>query len=203
MVRKPNPPVRKFSPSSAPTNKASDPLEAYRLNSPTASPTYSYGSQATPPSWIEPLRTFNNAGAAAVPAVNRTEAGSSAKSSIVFMRSSNSSDLSTKGAIPLNVATEHVSLLAPGTRLLVRLEAAATTAVKTPVVASVEYNYEHNGIIVVPAGAKVIGEVQQASAQGYLSVRFHTLQMPNGSEEKIEALAMGLDQKPLKGGSLR
>ena len=62
-----------------------------------------------------------------------------------------------------------------------------------------EYNYERDGVIVVPAGAKVIGEVQQASAQGYLSVRFHTLQMPNGREEKIEGAAMGVDQKPLKG----
>ena len=60
-------------------------------------------------------------------------------------------------------------------------------------------NYERDGVIVVPAGAKVIGEVQQASAQGYLSVRFHTLQMPNGREEKIEGAAMGVDQKPLKG----
>jgi len=83
--------------------------------------------------------------------------------------------------------------------LIARLEAAATTAVKTPVVASIEYNYERDGIIVVPAGTKVLGDVQQASSQGYLSVRFHTLQMPDGREEKIEGTGTGLDQKPLKG----
>jgi hypothetical protein len=32
-----------------------------------------------------------------------------------------------------------------------------------------------------------------------MSIRFHTLQMPNGREEKIESLGVALDQKPLKG----
>jgi hypothetical protein len=83
--------------------------------------------------------------------------------------------------------------------LVARLEAAATTAVKTPVVASIEYNYERDGSVILPAGTKVIGDVQQASAEGYMSLHFHTLQMPNGREEKIEGAGVGLDQKPLKG----
>jgi hypothetical protein len=71
--------------------------------------------------------------------------------------------------------------------------------VKTPVVASIEYNYERDGVVVVQAGAKAIGDVQQASTEGYLSIRFHTLQMPNGREEKIEGTAIALDHRPLKG----
>jgi len=90
-------------------------------------------------------------------------------------------------------------LLQAGTRLIARLEAAATTAVKTPVVASIEYNYEREGTVIIPAGTKAIGEVQQASTEGYMSIRFHTLQMPNGREEKIEGTGVVLDQKPLKG----
>jgi type IV secretory pathway VirB10-like protein len=90
-------------------------------------------------------------------------------------------------------------LLPPGTRLVARLESAATTALKTPVVASIEYNYERDGMIVVPAGTKVFGDLQQASSEGYLNVQFHTLRMPNGREETIEATAVSLDQKPLKG----
>jgi len=90
-------------------------------------------------------------------------------------------------------------LLQAGTRLIARLEAAATTAVKTPVVASIEYNYEREGTVIIPAGTKAIGEVQQASTEGYMSIRFHTLQMPNGREEKIEGTGVALDQKPLKG----
>src|SRR5213594_4254138 len=198
VARTPNPPARGIGASGAPTTEAHDPVGAYRLNSATGSPTYSYGAPATPPTWMEPLRALNNTGGGVMPAANRIDPGTARKSSIVFMRSS-LADAAVTTAAPTNVATEQVSLLVPGTRLLARLEAAATTAVKTPVVSSVEYNYERDGVIVVPAGAKVIGEVQQASARGYLSVRFHTLQMPNGREEKIEGAAMGVDQKPLKG----
>jgi len=195
----PNPPARKFGVSSTPSTQASDPLGEYRLNNATGAPTYSYGGPGTLPPWIEPPRNSNSAVSSAVPAGNRVDATTAAKSSIVFMRSANPADISTKMTAPLNVPIEQASLLSPGTRLVARLDSAATTSVKLPVVASVEYNYEQDGIIIVPSGAKVYGEVQQASAQGYLSVRFHTLQMPNGTEEKIEGTAMGLDQKPLKG----
>ena len=120
-----------------------------------------------------------------------------AKSSIVFVRASGPTDTNTRQTATTPV--KETTLLQPGTRLVARLEAAATTAVKTPVVASIEYNYERDGMVIVPAGAKVIGDVQQASREGYLSVRFHTLQMPNGREEKIEGAGVALDQRPLKG----
>jgi hypothetical protein len=82
---------------------------------------------------------------------------------------------------------------------MARLESAATTAVDTPVVASIEYNYERGGMTVVPAGTKAIGDVQQASAEGHLDIRFHTLQMPNGRTQAIEGTAMALDYRLLKG----
>jgi hypothetical protein len=199
VVRTPNPPGRNFGARGASETTADEPVRAHRLDSATGSPTYTYGPPAAPPTWLEPLRSLNNAGSGVVPQANRIDAATSTKSSIVFMRSSNSTDPATKTPELANAATEEVSLLSPGTRLLARLEAAAATAVKSPVVASVEYNYERDRVIVVPAGAKVIGDVQQASAQGYLSVRFHTLQLPNGREEKIEGTALGIDQKPLRG----
>src|SRR5262249_50327108 len=94
---------------------------------------------------------------------------------------------------------EEPSLLPPGPRLVARLETAATTGLKTPVVASIEYNYERDGIIMVPAGTKAFGDIQQASAEGYLNVLFHTLRISNGLEEKIEGSAVSLDHKPLMG----
>src|SRR5262249_22763695 len=118
--------------------------------------------------------------------------------SIVFMRSS---EVTGGAATTQPVVTrpfEEPSLLPPGTRLVARLETAAT-GLKTPVVASIEYNYERDGMIMVPAGTKAFGDIQQASAEGYLNVLFHTLRMPNGSEEKIEGSAVSLDHKPLKG----
>ena len=117
----------------------------------------------------------------------------------MFVRASGPTDTATNTRQTATTLVKETTLLQPGTRLVARLEAAATTAVKTPVVASIEYNYERDGMVIVPAGAKVIGDVQQASTEGYLSVRFHTLQMPNGREEKIEGTGVALDQRPLKG----
>ena len=42
------------------------------------------------------------------------------------------------------------------TRLVARLQSVVTSAVKAPVVAAIEYNYERDGEIVVPAGAKAL-----------------------------------------------
>lgn len=53
--------------------------------------------------------------------------------------------------------------------------------------------------LMISAGTKAFGDVQQTSSDGYVTVQFHTLRMPNGREEKIEGSAVSLDQKPLKG----
>lgn len=86
-----------------------------------------------------------------------------------------------------------------GTRIIARLESEVTTAVKDPVVATIEYNYEQGGEIIVPAGAKAIGAIQQADRSGNMQIRFTSLQMPDGSTEKLEASAMSLTYGPLKG----
>jgi hypothetical protein len=178
-------------PSSIP---APDPLGAYRLNS-SGVPTYSYGG---PPPASTTAAEVPRAATALVPAENRYGSSASVKSSIVFVRSVDAPGQPTSTQTVPHAPIEN-TLLPPGTRLLARLEAAATTAVKMPVVASVEYNYERDGIIVVPAGSKVFGEIQQASPDGYLDVRFHSLQMPDSREAKIEGTGVALDQKPLRG----
>jgi hypothetical protein len=43
-----------------------------------------------------------------------------------------------------------------------------SSAVKTPVVAAIEYNYERDGEIVIPAGSKAFGELSQVNDQGYV-----------------------------------
>jgi hypothetical protein len=100
---------------------------------------------------------------------------------------------------PSAPATRRPSLLPPGSRLIARLESAVTTALNAPVVAAIEYNYERGGVVVVPAGARVIGEIRQASANGQVGIDFHTLRMPDGSEEDIRAMAMSLQHGPLEG----
>jgi len=89
--------------------------------------------------------------------------------------------------------------LAAGTRLRARLESAASTAVRAPVLAVIEYNYEQGGEIIVPAGAKAVGHIRQANRSGYVDLQFDSLLMPDGASVPIEASGTGLDFRPLKG----
>jgi type IV secretory pathway VirB10-like protein len=193
----PTPPARNFDRAGSFSNAGLDPLAAYRPDNSAGTPTHSYGGPST--AGGELSRSYAYTGAASVPAENRPEVPASAKSSIVFLRSSEPAAASPGTRPAVTNRFQETSLLPPGTRLLARLESAATTAVKMPVVASIEYNYERDGMILVPAGTTVFGDVQQASSQGYLNVRFHTLRMPDGREETIEATGVSLDHQLLKG----
>jgi hypothetical protein len=118
------------------------------------------------------------------------------KPSLVFVRS-----VEAKPALrPGTKEDEEESLGLPtGTRLVARLQAPVSSAVAAPVVAVVEYNYERNGQIVLPAGAKVFGRLAQVNPSGYVGIQFHRVEMPDGAAEKIEASAMDLNFGPLKG----
>jgi len=190
-------PPKKSDQIPLPPTASSDPLAAYRLNTRTGTGTYSYGGPSTTAAPVDSPRVFSYGPSAGTSVDVRSDSPVSMKSSIVFVRAAEWPDRTgVVGTARPGISEQ--SLLAPGARLLVRLESDATTAVKMLVVAAVEYNYERDGVVIVPAGAKVFGGIQQASSDGYVKMQFHTLQMPNGREEKIEGAAVGLDQKPLK-----
>jgi len=138
------------------------------------------------------------------PAPAHNEADALKKSSLVFVR--NNSGASANVIRPASMTAEPAllerratALLPNGSRLVARLQSAVSTAVKTPVVAAIEYNYERDGEIIIPAGTKAFGELQQANRSGDVGIRFHTLQMPDGTTEKIDAGSMSLSYGPLKG----
>jgi hypothetical protein len=165
-------------------------LEAYRQAKYPVAPTPA--AVAAPP--IAPP-------AAAVP---HSEGEALKKSSLVFVR--NVSSGSTASVAPATLASApallerpQTILLPSGTRLVARLQAAVNSAIKTPVVASIEYNYERNGEIIIPAGTKAFGDLQQANRNGNVGIRFHTLQLPDGTPQKIDAAAMSLNYGPLRG----
>jgi hypothetical protein len=193
----PTPPVRNLDRPASYPNIEPDPLAAYRLDNSTGAPTYSYGGPRA--TGGELPRTNVLGGIVPTVSENRLNSSVGAKSSIVFVRSPEPAQTAPGVRPMLTAPLEQMTLVSPGTSLLARLEAAATTALKMPVVASIEYNYERDGQIVIPAGSKVIGDVQQASPDGYLHIRFHMLRMPDGREEAIEATAISLDHQPLKG----
>src|SRR6516162_4271078 len=118
------------------------------------------------------------------------------KPSLVFVRSAEAKSM-MKPNSPED--TNEVLALAAGTRLVARLQTPVSSAVPTPVVAVVEYNYERNGQIVLPAGAKVFGRLAQVNPAGYMGIQFNRVELPDGTMEKIDASAMSLNFGPLKG----
>src|ERR1700690_1976829 len=69
------------------------------------------------------------------------------------------------------------ALLPGGTRVHARLETPVSSAVKTPVVAAIEYNYERDGETVIPSGSKAFGDLVQTNEHGYVGIQFHTIEM--------------------------
>ena len=123
------------------------------------------------------------------------------KPSLVFVRSIQNNPVRDGAKLAASAVEESpvVLDLPAGTKLVARLQTVVNSAIKTPVVAAVEYNYEKDGQIVVPAGAKALGTLQQADRSGYVAIRFDAIQMPDGTTEKIDGTAMSLTYGPLKG----
>jgi type IV secretory pathway VirB10-like protein len=130
-----------------------------------------------------------------------SESGDLKKPSLVFVRSAESGRVngSSKPASAEFESDSPIAELPPGTRLVARLESAVNSAISTPVVAGIEYNYQKDGEIIVPAGTRAVGTLQQATRSGDIAIHFDTLERPDGTVQKIDAVAMSLAYGPLKG----
>jgi hypothetical protein len=121
------------------------------------------------------------------------------KPAIVFVRSTESASPTVRSQ-PARLEPDTLMGFVPaGTRLVARLEAPVSSAEAAPVVAVVEYNYEREGEIVLPAGAKVFGKLLEVHSSGFVDLQFDHIEMPDGSTDKIHATAMDLKLGPLKG----
>jgi hypothetical protein len=132
------------------------------------------------------------------PAEDKNEHDALDKPSLVFVRNSSATTAQAKPQQEINLIDLGLGL-PPGTRLRAHLESALNTAVKTPVVAVIEYNYEKNGETLIPAGAKVVGQLESADRSGYIGVHFNTLLLPDGTSINIDATATDLQLGPLRG----
>jgi hypothetical protein len=129
------------------------------------------------------------------------------KSSLVFVRNTTMAPVINAGLT--SGPTQHAiierkrdsALLPVGSRLVARLQTAVSSAVKTPAISVIEYNYERDGEIVIPAGTKAIGQLAQANPNGQVGLRFNSLEMPDGTTETIEGTSISLDYGPLKGST--
>lgn len=89
--------------------------------------------------------------------------------------------------------------LAPGYRVAARLESMASTAVHAPVVAVVEYNYERDSEVIIPAGARVVGKITQADPSGLVNIAFSSIEFPDASSVHIEAVGADMNLQAIKG----
>ena len=119
------------------------------------------------------------------------------KSSIVFVRTASET---ASGVVPIPALERKSGGLMPqGTVLVARLQHSVSSAAKVPVTAVIEYNYEKDGQLIVPAGTKAYGELVQATPQGVVSIKFQTLEFPTGEQEKIDGSALSMERDALRG----
>jgi hypothetical protein len=132
-------------------------------------------------------------------AQNKSEREALEKSSLVFVRTASATQSGSERREDPGAVPQYGLGLPTGTRLRARLESSASTAVRTPVLAVIEYNYERDGEIIVPAGAKAVGQIQEADRSGYMRVQFDSLLLPDGVIIPIQAAATDLEMRPVKG----
>lgn len=132
-------------------------------------------------------------------AQNKSEREALEKSSLIFVRNVSGAQPAAQRHEDTAAPTEYGLGLPTGTRLRARLESSASTAVRTPVMAVIEYNYERDGEIIVPAGAKAVGQIQEADRSGYMRIQFDSLLLPDGATIPIQAAATDLEMRPVKG----
>src|SRR5579863_1152518 len=102
------------------------------------------------------------------------------------------------GSIGQTVGPNNLGL-APGYRVAARLESMASTAVRAPVVAVVEYNYERDGEVIIPAGARVVGKITQADPSGLMNITFSSIEFPDGSSVPIDAVGADMNLQAIRG----
>jgi type IV secretory pathway VirB10-like protein len=121
------------------------------------------------------------------------------EASLVFVRSAAQTASTASASTLLETSNAPVLQIASGTRIEAKLQTQISSAVQTPVVAIVEYTYAIGSHIVVPAGARVYGQLQQADRSGLMSVKFDEIELLDGQREQIDAVGTGLDLGPIKG----
>jgi type IV secretory pathway VirB10-like protein len=146
--------------------------------------------------WEEP-QPYGEAGHA--PPVQMQQNQNALKeASLVFVRAPSQSQPAGT-TTHATVDTGPVLEMTPGARIEAKLETQISSAVLAPVVAVVEYTYAVGDRIVVPAGARVYGQLQQADRSGFVGVKFDEIELLDGRREKIEGIGAGLDLGPIKG----
>jgi hypothetical protein len=65
--------------------------------------------------------------------------------------------------------------------------------------AAIEYNYERDGAVLIPAGSRVVGKIAQADPSGFVNITFSSIEFPEGEPEQIDAVAADMSLQAIKG----
>ncbi len=89
--------------------------------------------------------------------------------------------------------------LQSGFHVAARLEMMASTALHAPVTAVIEYNYERDGKVLIPAGARAIGKITQADASGIVNIDFSSIEIGDNPPIPISAIGASASLQAIKG----
>lgn len=118
--------------------------------------------------------------------------------SLIFVRSQTQTGVGATQKGPEDSLQPSLDLEA-GSRIMAKLQAQVSNAVSDQVVAVVEYTYAIGDKVVIPAGAKVIGKLQQVDRLGDVDIKFTELDLSDSDKVSIDASGRGLDLGPIKG----
>ena len=154
--------------------------------------------ESTQQRWEEP-RPYGDSSAPPQASVTGSQQNLLKEASLVFVKKSEQNNTYASSGETNSTGTTPELNLTLGTRIQARLETQASSAVTAPVVAVVEYTYSLGDHIVIPAGARVYGQLQQADRSGAVSIKFNEIELLDGVREKIEAIGTSLELGPIKG----
>lgn len=186
-------PVPTANPQPAPKQT----LASVNFEDPALTEAYRRQGRTPPPRQTEVMNWESDQQPKAVPPAQPPATESLRKSSIVFVRADTSATTPRVRSAILDRKT--TGLLPQGTALVARIQHAVSSAAKVPITAVIEYNYENEGRIIVPAGTKAYGELSGATPQGVVNLKFHSLELPTGEREEIDGSALSLDREVLRG----
>jgi hypothetical protein len=147
--------------------------------------------------WEEP-RPYGGSGEP-TPSQTQQQQSMLKEPSLVFVRSQTQNPPLADLKQAQNTADAPVLEMAPGTRILAKLQTEISSADPTTVVAVVQYTYAIGDQVIVPAGALIFGQLTHADISGYVGVKFDEIQLEDGPKEKIDAVGKALDMGPIKG----
>ena len=148
--------------------------------------------------WEEP-KPYGDEAAATAARPQAPQQNTLKEPSLIFVRSQVQNPLTAVLRTDVGLESVPVLEMAPGSRIQAKLQTQISSAVQAPVVAIVEYTYAIGDRVIVPAGARVYGQLQQADPSGLVSVKFDEIELLDGLREKIDAIGTGLDLGPIKG----